>query len=251
MTDVTAFRYQSGDTWLHGMDVRVKLAALVLLSLSSVQMSLLSVAVGVATLLYFIKYLNLSIIAISRELRFFLVLLTIIFVLRSLSKPGDPAYSIGPVVISLEGILQGIVICLRLILVVLLGLILVVSTRYSEVKKAIEWALTPFPFIPGRRVAAMIGLLLRFIPVIIIEVREIKDAQRARGIEARKNPVFRIVKLTIPLARRTFLKAEKLAFAMEARCYQEARTNPQFDLSRKDGLILVLMIAIWVAGMVF
>ena len=227
------------------------LAALVLLSLSSVQIGVFSAAIWVGLLLCLIKYLNRSIIAIFRELRLFLVLLVIVFILRAVSASGVPVISFGPVAISLEGVLQGVVVCMRLILVVLLGLIFVTSTRYSEIKKAIEWALTPLPFIPGRRVAAMIGLLLRFIPVIIIEAGDIADAQRARGIEARKNPVFRIVKLAIPLARRTFLKAEKLALAMEARCYREIRTDPHFDFSKKDGMMLVLLIAFWAAGVVF
>ena len=97
----------------------------------------------------------------------------------------------------------------------------------------------------------MIGLLMRFIPVIFDEAREIKDAQRARAIEARRNPVFRIVKLTVPLARRTFLRAEKLALAMEARCYREMRTDPQFHFSKKDGFILAFLIVLAVAGLVF
>ena len=251
LTEITAFNFRSGNTWVHGLDVRVKLAALVLLSLSSVHIPPLRLTVMIIALLCLIKYLDLSLISIFRELRFFLILLLIIFATRMLSASGVPAYSIGPVAISLDGILQGGVVCLRLILVVLLGLILVASTRYSEIKRAVEWALTPFPFIPKRRVATMIGLLLRFIPVIFNEAREIKDAQRARAIEARKNPVYRIVKLTVPLVRRTFLRAEKLALAMEARCYQEMRTDPQFNFSKKDGLILAMLIGFLVFGLGF
>ena len=251
MTEITVFNFRSGNTWVHGLDVRVKLVALVLLSLSSVHIPPLRLAAMIAALLCLIKYLDLSFISIFRELRFFLILLLVIFTTRMLSASGVPAFSIGPIAISLDGILQGVVVCLRLILVVLLGLILVASTRYSEIKRAVEWALTPFPFIPKRRVATMIGLLLRFIPVIFNEAREIKDAQRARAIEARKNPVFRIVKLVVPLVRRTFLRAEKLALAMEARCYQEMRTGPQFNFSKRDGLTLAMLIVLSVAGLIF
>ena len=251
MTDTTVFSFRSGATWVHGLDVRVKLAALVLLSLSSVHILPLRLTAMIAALLCLMKYLDLSFIAVLSELRFFLILLLIIFTTRMLSVSGVPVYSIGPIAISLDGILQGGVVCLRLSFVVLLGLILVASTRYSEIKRAVEWALTPFPFIPRRRVATMIGLLLRFIPVIFNEAREIKDAQRARAIEARKNPVYRIVKLVVPLVRRTFLRAEKLALAMEARCYQEMRTDPQFNFSKRDGLILVMLIVLTAASLVF
>jgi len=251
MTDVTVFSFQSGNTWLHGLDVRVKLAALVLLTLSSIHIPPLKLTAMIAALLCLIKYLDLSFITVLKELRFFIVLLLIIFATRLLSASGVPVYSFGPIAISLDGILQGGVVCLRMLLVVLLGLILVASTRYSEIKRAVEWTLAPFPFIPKRRVATMIGLLLRFIPVIFNEAREIKDAQRSRAIEVRKNPVFRIVKLTVPLVRRTFLRAEKLALAMEARCYREVRTDPQFNFSKKDGLILAMLIVLSAAGLVF
>ena len=251
MTAVTIFSFRSGDTWVHGLDVRVKLAALVLLSISSVRIPPLRLTAMIAALMFLVKFLDLSFVTIFRELRFFLILLLIIFTTRMLSVSDGPHYSIGPIAISIDGILQGGVVCLRLFLIVLLSLILIVSTRTLEIKRAMEWFLTPFPFIPKRRVATMIGLLMRFIPVIFDEAREIKDAQRARAIEARKNPVFRIVKLTVPLARRTFLRAEKLALAMEARCYQEIRTNPQFNFSKKDGFILVMLIVLSVAGLVF
>ncbi len=251
MTELTAFSFRSGTTWAHVMDVRVKLFALVVLSLSSVQFPPFKLMALIAVLLGVIKYLDFSFIASARELRLCFIVLLIIFTTRMLSASGVPTFSIGPIALSLDGILQGVVVCLRLILVVLLGLILVASTRYSEIKRAVEWALTPFPFIPKRRVATMIGLLLRFIPVIFNEAREIKDAQRARAIEARKNPVYRIVKLVVPLVRRTFLRAEKLALAMEARCYQEMRTDPQFNFSKKDGLTLAMLIVLLVAGLIF
>ena len=251
MTEHTAFSYRHGNTWIHRLDVRVKLAALVLLSLASVHLSPLKLAGTIAVLFCLVKYLNLSIRVLFRELRFFIILLFLIFMSRLLSTADGPVYSIGPVAISLSGISQGGVVCLRLILVVLLGLILVVSTRSSEIKRAVEWALTPFSFIPRRRAATMIGLLIRFIPVIFNEAREIKDAQRARAVESRKNPLFRMVKLVVPLVRRTFLRAEKLALAMEARCYREVRTDPEFSFSKKDGLVLVMLFLLSAASLVF
>lgn len=80
----------------------------------------------------------------------------------------------------------------------------------------------------------MLGLTIRFIPIILNQMRETADAQRARGIENRKNPVYRTVKFIIPLMRRTFEDADKLAVAMEARCWSENRTDPELSFGKSD-----------------
>jgi energy-coupling factor transporter transmembrane protein EcfT len=59
-------------------------------------------------------------------------------------------------------------------------------------------------FIPGKRIATMMSLTTRFVPVILNQANETAEAQRARGVENRKNPVYRLIRLGIPLIRRTF-----------------------------------------------
>jgi energy-coupling factor transporter transmembrane protein EcfT len=80
----------------------------------------------------------------------------------------------------------------------------------------------------------MIGLLIRFFPLILRIVRETEDAQKSRGIDHRKNPVYRFSKLSISVLRKTFEYAEKLAEAMDARCYSETRTNPSFSFGQAE-----------------
>jgi energy-coupling factor transporter transmembrane protein EcfT len=63
-------------------------------------------------------------------------------------------------------------------------------------------------------------------------------------VENRKNPVYRLIRLGIPLIRRTFERADKLAVAMEARCYNENRTDPELSATRIDWMALVVMILI-------
>ena len=82
----------------------------------------------------------------------------------------------------------------------------------------------------------MLGLVVRFLPVILFQAGEIADAQRARGIERRKNPLIRLMRFTIPLFRRVFLSADELTAAMQARCYSEHRTLPDLVFTYWDGL---------------
>jgi len=63
-------------------------------------------------------------------------------------------------------------------------------------------------------------------------------AQRARAVENRKNPIYRLTKFVIPFIRRTFESADRLALAMEARGYTENRTQPQFSIRIRDWIAL-------------
>jgi energy-coupling factor transporter transmembrane protein EcfT len=87
-------------------------------------------------------------------------------------------------------------------------------------------------------------LIMRFIPVILDQAKETADAQRARGVENRKNPVYRLKKLGIPLMRRIFETAEKIAIAMEARCYSENRSDPELSATMRDWLALLMVICL-------
>ncbi|THB78764.1 MAG: energy-coupling factor transporter transmembrane protein EcfT, partial [Desulfobacteraceae bacterium] len=48
------------------------------------------------------------------------------------------------------------------------------------------------------------------------------------------NPFKRIIRIGIPLFRKIFQSADRLVMAMEARSFQEDRTDPQFSSSGKE-----------------
>ena len=104
-----------------------------------------------------------------------------------------------------------------------------------------QWYLKPVPLIPEKKVAVMMGLILRFVPVILDQARETANAQKARAVENRKNPVFRLIKFGLPLIRRTFERADDLILAMEARAYTEHRTDPQLVAGKRDWIALMVV----------
>ena len=81
-------------------------------------------------------------------------------------------------------------------------------------------------------------------PILVAVARETASAQRARGIENRKNPVYRLTRLAVPLMRKTFLRADRLALAMTARCYSEDRTDPELRAGPGDRVILLSAVAV-------
>jgi energy-coupling factor transporter transmembrane protein EcfT len=245
MAELTNFSYRAGNSLMHSLDVRFKFAALVAFSLATLQAELTTLSV--ASLLLVIVFWNtrLPLKSVLREIRFFSLLLLLVIAARALTTPDIALIQIKSVIISRQGICDGALIAWRLLLIVFLALPFIASTRPSEIKAAVEWFLAPFPFLPRKRIATMLSLVIRFVPVIFDQARETADAQRARGVENRKNPVYRAVKFTIPMIRNVFATADELAVAMEARCYSENRTGPEFRAGLRDWMILMASLCLF------
>jgi biotin transport system permease protein len=244
MAELSAFNFRPGSSVLHGLDVRFKLLFLVLISLTSLKAYAVTLSVLTLVLVSALLHAQGSLKSILKAFRYFFVFLGFIFFARALSTPGSAVMEFKAVSITREGVYDGTIICWRLVIVVLTGLAFVSTTRPSAIKAAVEWLLNPFPFIPSKRIATMMSLIVRFIPVIFDQAKESADAQRARGIDNRKNPVYRLKKLGIPLMRRTFERADKLAVAMEARCYSENRTDPGLCARLRDWAALFVVICL-------
>ncbi|MFT5701475.1 MAG: biotin transport system permease protein [Desulforhopalus sp.] len=242
MARVTVFSYKKGNSLLHRLDPRFKLFYMVLLSMGTLSSGF--VGLIITTLLIFTVLLaaQVNILGVPRELKVFPVFLLFILVTRSLTTPGEAIFSVSFLTPTHEGLLLGLHFCWRLTLVVLISLGFIVSTTSNQIKAAVEFYFGMIPGVPEKRISTMLSLLIRFIPIIMSQVQDTIDAQNARCVELRKNPVYRLVKLTIPLLHRIFLNGDQLAIAMTSRCYTEDRTGLDLYSSRLDWLSLPVLI---------
>jgi energy-coupling factor transporter transmembrane protein EcfT len=239
MAALTAFYYQSGNTTIHTLDARFKLILMALTSINLLNVSALALVVNSGMVAVLCWHIGFPMLSAARELRYFFILLLMVFVARLLSTPGEPLVQIGFMEISKQGLVVGGLVCWRLLLIVLLGLILVSTTRVSEIKQSVAWFFNPVPGVPEKRLATMLGLIVRFIPVIFAKAGEVTAAQQARGIGSRKNPLFRLKTFTIPLLRGIFRDAGNLALAMEARCYSEEGIRGMTSATSRDWGMLI------------
>jgi biotin transport system permease protein len=242
MAELTVFGFRQGTSLLHQLDVRFKLIFLVLISFASLKAQVAGLSLLTLILVVALINVRVSLGSILRDLRYASILLIFIFVARALSTSGSAFVEFKIISVTREGLYEGALVCWRLVIVIITGLAFVLTTRPSEIKAAVAWILRPFPFVPAKRIATMMSLIVRFMPVIFQQAKETLDAQRARGVENRKNPVYRLVKLGIPILRRTFERADKLALAMEARCYSENRTDPRLSSGIKDWITLFVVV---------
>jgi len=238
VAQLNAFGYRPGRSVLHGLDVRFKFGALFMLMLTVMNCGALPLAVMSLISAAAARRLGFSLRGILTELRYFLLLLGLVFAARAFTTSGTPLPALPWLAVSREGMQLGAVTVWRLFLVVFLGILFVATTRAAAIKAAVVWFLRPFPRLPAQRIGTMLGLVLRFVPLIFLQAGATLDAQRARGVESRRNPFYRLTCFAIPFLRRLFLSADRITEAMEARCYMETRTDPVLLARPRDWWIL-------------
>ncbi len=199
---------------LEKMDIRFKMACMALLSIAILNADATGlIFVSILCLVLWIS-VRFPIGELIRHLRYLVFLLLIVFLARALTVSffsGDPGTLIS---MDPEGAVEGLLICWRLIILTFLGMLWITTSSPSGMHTAVEWFCRPFPGLPGKQVATMMSLMVRFLPVILEQARETSAAQQCRCIQNRINPVYRTVKFSLPLLCRTLETADRLADAL-------------------------------------
>ena len=177
----------------------------------------------------------------------FTVVLQVLF-----SRGGEVYFEWGPIVISQFGLLNGVFIFCRFVLIIFMSTLLTLTTAPLALTDAIEFLLRPLNVVkfPVHEIALMLSIALRFVPTLMDETEKIMNAQRARGVDFGEGNVFQqmksIVPLLVPLFVSSFNRAEELATAMEARGYQggEGRTKYRLLKWKRNDTLVILVYAV-------
>lgn len=106
------------------------------------------------------------------------------------------------------------VAALRVATVCMLGMAVTFTTRSGDLLRVVEQLLQPLQrrgWVDAGRVALAIGLVLRFVPEILRQYGELREAQQARGLKANA------LALLVPLIVRTLRRADEISDAIDAR----------------------------------
>lgn len=254
-------RYIPGDSIIHKLDPRAKLMG------SMYFIGIIFLANNWQTYTFLLLFTMLVIQLSKIKLSFFingvkpliwLILFTVI--LQVLFTGGGTVYfSWGPITVSQEGLLNGVYIFSRFVLIIFMSTLLTLTTMPLSLTDAIEFLLRPLLAIkvPVYEIALMLSIALRFVPTLMDETEKIMNAQRARGVDFGEGNVFQqmkaIVPLLIPLFVGSFNRAEELATAMEARGYQGGEGRSKYRLLKwetRDTLVIVAYALITI-GLIF
>ncbi|MGI6452332.1 MAG: energy-coupling factor transporter transmembrane component T family protein [Syntrophomonadaceae bacterium] len=157
-----------------------------------------------------------------RKLRFILVFGLLILIVQILTVKAGVLiwqYRLGPLSLSIwsQGLSEGLRMMLRFINIVGSSYLFVVTTDPNKLAYALMQAGLPYRF------GFMLITALRFIPVLQLELEQVRNAQMAKGIEMeglRPSQLLRMIRyLLVPLVISVLGKVDNLTISMESRAF--------------------------------
>ncbi len=205
---------------LHSIDPRVKLVSLAMI-LSAVLIigewiGMIPIAILIS-IMWIISRSSLS--QLIRDVFSLSVLYIITILLHSFLTPGEALFDfLFGIPITVEGVQKGLFFSAKIAcLAVIVGLVLR-ATHQSEWAKAVE------ALLPGKgvfsRFAIMLGLTVRFFPMILEEANRIRLAQIGRGLGQGGNLFKRVknlIPVLLPLLSASLRKADSITYNMRSR----------------------------------
>lgn len=208
-----------GDTPLHRAPAGLKLGALAALAtglffLDDPRLLALAVLAGLATA----RSTGADFAAIGRDLRGAAIVLAVLGLADWILVDGPTA----------------LVVVLRLAAIALFAHAVTVTTTTAELAEVLERLFAPaerLGLLDAARAALAVTLAIRFVPLIVEEANEIREAQAARGLEGS------LLALAVPLMVRILVRSQDLADAIDARGFPPARSasGAEHPLNERTG----------------
>ena len=251
--DVAFGQYYPSNSPVHRLDARVTLLLTLLFVISIFFIkTYFGFMLTLAVLLIVILLARLPIMSVLKSVRgiLFIVVFTAVINLFFI-KEGEVLVHSGIIMITKTGVHTTVKMVLRLVLLISGASLLSLTTTPVELADGLESLMAPLKLIkvPVRDIAMIMSIALRFIPTLFEETNKIISAQKARGASFDTGSIFARAKallpVLIPLFVNSFRRADELAFAMDARCYNatDKRTKMKKAKLGIGDLIAFLFIA--------
>lgn len=252
---VTLGQYIPADSFVHGLDPRVKLMVMAFGIGAAFQVDTF------CGMLFFI-IACVSATAFSRlpagrmisGLSPFLWLFAFTAVLHIFMTPGDPISWLPYA--TTQGVFNGLRVGFQLVLAIWLSTLMTLTTSPLDMVWAMEWYMKPLKYIkvPIDEIALLVMLAIRFIPLLFDETDRIIKAQKARGVDIESGgPIKKIrslIPILVPLLHGVFRRADDLAVALTLRGYTpgiKRSKMKEVHLRASDIIALVCSVAVLVA----
>ncbi|PZF88544.1 cobalt ABC transporter permease [Listeria ivanovii] len=253
-------RYIPGNSWLHKLDPRAKITAVMaFIAIVFLANNWQTYALMFLYVLYLVLTSKVPFLFFIRGLQpiFWLILITLLLQVF-FTKGGTILVDLGPLQITTLGLANGAMMFCRFVLIIFMTTLLTLTTSPIELTDGLEKILAPFRLVhlPVHELALMLSISLRFIPTLMDETEKILKAQKARGVEFTsgkwRDRIKAIIPLLVPLFISAFKRAEDLAIAMEARGYRGGTGRTRFRLLRwrfADTFLLISLVIL--SGLLF
>ncbi|MBR1747091.1 MAG: energy-coupling factor transporter transmembrane protein EcfT [Clostridia bacterium] len=251
MRDVAFGQYYPSGSFIHKLDPRTKLIAsvvyIVAIFLCTNYYSYLACFVFLATMVLVSRITIKSVLKTVKGVLFIVLITVIINVL--FYSDGNLLFGWWIVRITDAGLIFASKMAMRLIFLVIATSLVTLTTTPMNLTDGLENLMTPLKYIkfPVHDVAIIMSIALRFIPSFIEEIDKIMMAQKARGAAFDNGGLIKRAKallpVLIPLFVSAFRRADELAMALDARCYNatDKRTKmKKLTLTWRDAVAAIV-----------
>ena len=250
--------YESGQTFAHSLDPRTKITISILFMLAVfISATPAGLALMVVCAACMLAASGCTPRGLWKTVQPFLWLIVVVAIFDVLFYGGETTLvHWGPFAVSAQGIAFAVQSALRFLTALLGVSTLMRTTSPTELTDALGLMFAPlgrFGASP-QRLALSLGLSLRFIPVLVGEFAQVREAQAARGATKGSGSLLSRAKsfipALIPLFAGAFRRADNLADSMCNRGYDlhaERTCIRVYSLAAKDVAVLVAFVAIVVA----
>ncbi len=259
--NITIGQYIPGDSIVHRLDPRTKiLITMSFITLLFLVDSFIGYGLAAAIIFMLVGFSRIPFKFVLRGIRPLLVIILLTLSLHFFMTDGEPIFQIWILKLTYEGIVRGIMMGLRLVLLVLGTSILTLTTSPILLTDGIESLLSPLKKLgfPAHELAMMMTIALRFIPTLLEETEKIMKAQMARGADFESGNIFQrarsLIPILIPLFVNAFRRADDLAVAMEARGYRGGEGRTKFRVLRFtyiDFLVLSISLVVLILSGIY
>jgi energy-coupling factor transport system permease protein len=246
LKNITLGQYFPGNSFIHRLDPRTKILAIMAYVFSIfLANAYLGYAILVAFAVFLVLLSKIPAKMVVRSVKPLWIIIAFTMLIHVFSTPGEVIFKLGPMTATEEGLRQGSLMALRLVLLISVASLLTFTTSPISLTDGIERLLKPFRRfgVPAHELAMMMTIALRFIPTLLEEADRIIKAQTARGADFATGNIFKraksLIPILVPLFVSAFRRADELAVAMEARCYHggDMRTRmKELKMSARDAV---------------
>lgn len=224
--DITIGQYYPADSYIHKLDPRTKIIGTFVFIISLfIQKSIFTYLIATLFLggVIYISKVPLRFILRGLKPIFFILIFSVL--VNMCFTPGIPLIHFGFITITEQGIKTAAYMGIRLMYLILGSSLMTFTTTPTQLTDGLEYIFRGLKVIhvPVHEIAMMMSIALRFIPILTEELDKIMKAQMARCADFDSGNLLNKVKSLIPVLVPLFIsairRANDLAMAMEARCY--------------------------------
>ena len=233
MKILEGFEFKRGETLIHKLDPRVKLAySIIVFALAMIfthSITLLIILISTLPLFYVAKAFK----KFAKSVQGSLILVGIVFAVNFITL----------------GFERALAMSIRLLLMISCFSIFFLTTYPEDFAEALVKLKVPYEF------ALTFTMALRFVPTLAREAQLIMDAQRSRGLELDKGNFIRrlrnYIPILVPLIVGAIRKSIKVAEAMESRAFGASpkRTSlRELKFKQRDYAFLALIVLMFIVA---